>query len=153
MRLDHHQLLLPIGKQFSHKTEEIGSYCYNVCTCAIARMYQRWVFRSSIQDYRKGVMICVKKWKCLWNLWQFGENPILTVLRNNLFSLCHMSSSQSSQHGPAWRANGLNPAVTYAAAEHQGPLFWISCKRLKLLRKAGSLQLIQNSAPSVAGWR
>ena len=28
-----------------------------------------------------------------------------------------------------------------------GSEFWISCKRLKLLRKAGRLQLIQNSAP------
>ena len=30
--------------------------------------------------------------------------------------------------------------------------FWTSCKRLKLLRKAGCLQVIQNSAPSVT-WR
>ena len=29
-----------------------------------------------------------------------------------------------------------------------GAEFWITCKRLKLLRKAHSLQLIQNSAPS-----
>ena len=42
-----------------------------------------------------------------------------------------------------------NPAVTYATAEHQGRLFWITCKRLKLLRKASHLQVIQNSAPSV----
>ena len=27
---------------------------------------------------------------------------------------------------------GPYPAVTYAAAEHQGHLFWITCKRLKL---------------------
>ena len=40
-------------------------------------------------------------------------------------------------------------AVTYAAAEHQGRLFWITCKPLKLLRKASCLQVIQNSAPSV----
>ena len=45
-----------------------------------------------------------------------------------------------------------NPAVTYAATEHQGCSFWITHKQLKLMRKAGSLQLIQNSAPSVAGW-
>ena len=32
----------------------------------------------------------------------------------------------------------------------EGAEFWISCKWLKLLRKAGVLQLIQNSAPSVA---
>jgi hypothetical protein len=30
-----------------------------------------------------------------------------------------------------------------------GCLFWITCKRLKLLRKASHLQVIQNSAPSV----
>ena len=42
------------------------------------------------------------------------------------------------------------PAVTYAAFQHQGRLFWITCKRPKLLRKAGRLQLIQNSTPSVA---
>ena len=42
------------------------------------------------------------------------------------------------------------PAVTYAAFQHQGGLFWITCKRPKLLRKAGRLQLIQNSMPSVA---
>ena len=40
----------------------------------------------------------------------------------------------------------LHPAVTYAAAEHQGRLFWIICKWPKLLTKAGCLQLIQNSA-------
>ena len=43
-----------------------------------------------------------------------------------------------------------NPAVTYAAFQHQGRLFWITCNRPKLLRKAGRLQLIQNSTPSVA---
>ena len=42
-----------------------------------------------------------------------------------------------------------NPAVTYAAFQYQGRLFWITCKRPKLLRKAGCLQLIQNSTPSV----
>ena len=34
-----------------------------------------------------------------------------------------------------------------------GAEFWITCKWLKLLRKAGCLQLIQNSAPSTIGWR
>ena len=46
-----------------------------------------------------------------------------------------------------------HPAITYATAEHQGRLFWITCKGLKLLRKAGCLELIQNLAPSVAGRR
>ena len=41
------------------------------------------------------------------------------------------------------------PAVTYAAAEHQGHLFWNTCKRLRLLRKAIHLQVIQISVPSV----
>ena len=45
-----------------------------------------------------------------------------------------------------------NPAVTYTAAQHQGRLFWITYKWLKLMRKAGRLQLIQNLEPSVA-WR
>ena len=35
----------------------------------------------------------------------------------------------------------------------KGAEFWISCKWLKLLWKAGHLELIQNSAPSVAQWR
>ena len=43
-----------------------------------------------------------------------------------------------------------NPAVTYATFQHQGRLFWITCKRLELLWKAGRLQLIQSSTPSVA---
>ena len=34
-----------------------------------------------------------------------------------------------------------------------GAEFWITCKRLKLLRKAGRLQSIQNSAPSTIRWR
>ena len=42
------------------------------------------------------------------------------------------------------------PASTYAAPQHQGRLFWIICKRLKVRRKAGRLQLIQNLVPSVA---
>ena len=46
-----------------------------------------------------------------------------------------------------------NPVVTYVATQHQERLFLIICKRLKLLGKAGCLQLIQNSAPSVAGRR
>ena len=33
-----------------------------------------------------------------------------------------------------------------------GAEFRITCKRLKLLRKAGCLQLIQNSAPSTIVW-
>ena len=32
----------------------------------------------------------------------------------------------------------------------EGAEFWISCKQLKILRKAGNLQLIQNLVPSVA---
>ena len=44
-----------------------------------------------------------------------------------------------------------NPAVTYVAAQHKGCLFWITCKWLKLLRKADCLQLIQKSVPSLAG--
>ena len=43
------------------------------------------------------------------------------------------------------------PAFTYGTAEHQGCLFWITYKWLKVLRKASHLQIIQNSAPSVAG--
>ena len=35
----------------------------------------------------------------------------------------------------------------------EGVEFWISCKWLKLQRKAGRLQLIQNLAPSAARWR
>ena len=46
-----------------------------------------------------------------------------------------------------------HPAVTYVTAQHQGRLFWITCKRLKILRKAGRLQLILNLAPSVTGRR
>ena len=34
-----------------------------------------------------------------------------------------------------------------------GTEFWITCKRLKLLRKADRLQLIQNSVPSTIVWR
>ena len=43
------------------------------------------------------------------------------------------------------------PAVTYAAAEHQGHSFWITCKRLKLLRKASDSKLsaCYCSAPSM----
>ena len=48
-----------------------------------------------------------------------------------------------------YAVKNCHPAVTYAAAKHQGLLFW-TCKRLKLQRKTGHLQLIQNSAPSVA---
>ena len=50
----------------------------------------------------------------------------------------------------AWFQLMNNPAVTYADAEHQGHLFWITCKWLKLLRKASHLQVFRNSAPSVA---
>ena len=47
----------------------------------------------------------------------------------------------------------IYPAVTYAATQHQGRLFWITCKRLNILREASCLQVIQNSTPSVAGWQ
>ena len=46
-----------------------------------------------------------------------------------------------------------NPAVTYAASQHQGHLFWIVCKRPAFLSSFSRLQLIQNLAPSVAGMR
>ena len=42
------------------------------------------------------------------------------------------------------------PVLQYATTENQGRLFWITYKRLKLLKKAGRLQLIQNSTSSVA---
>ena len=45
------------------------------------------------------------------------------------------------------------PAVTYAASQHQGRLFWIVCKWPAFLSSFSRLQLIQNSAPSVAGMR
>jgi hypothetical protein len=47
----------------------------------------------------------------------------------------------------------INPAVTYAASQHQGRLFWIVCKRPAFLSSFSRLKLIQNSAPSVAGMR
>ena len=45
------------------------------------------------------------------------------------------------------------PAVTYAASQHQGRLFWIVCKWPAFLSSFSWLQLIQNSVPSVAGIR
>ena len=47
----------------------------------------------------------------------------------------------------------MNPAVTYAASQPQGRLFWIVFKRPAFLSSFSCLQLIQNSAPSVAGMR
>ena len=47
----------------------------------------------------------------------------------------------------------IYPAVTYAASQHQGRLFLIVCKRPALHSFFSLLQLIQNSAPSVAGMR
>ena len=40
------------------------------------------------------------------------------------------------------RFSRRHPAVTYVAVEHQGHLFWITCKWLKLLRKSSRLQVI-----------
>ena len=58
-----------------------------------------------------------------------------------------------NHHQFIWMVNTTRrlwyPAVTYAAFQHQGRLFWITCNRPKLLRKAGCLQLIQNSALSM----
>ena len=71
----------------------------------------------------------------------FVDNPIGL---SNFYSIIR-SDNQIGKHS--------YPAVTYAAFQHQGYLFWITCKRPKLLRKAGRLQLIQNSTPSVAGMR
>ena len=51
----------------------------------------------------------------------------------------------------AWFQLMNNPAVTYADAEHQGHLFWITCKWLKLLRNASHLQVIQNLVPLLLG--
>ena len=49
----------------------------------------------------------------------------------------------------SWRLKIFNPYVTYAATKHKGRLFWITCKWLKLLRKASCLHMIQNLVPSV----
>ena len=56
------------------------------------------------------------------------------------------------KRGHYWKKRLFDPSVTCAATEHHGCLFWITCKRLKLLRKASCLQVIQNSAPSVVRW-
>ena len=56
-------------------------------------------------------------------------------------------------HAINFSVKDSNLAVTYAAANHQGCLFWITCKRLKPLRKASHLHVIKNLAPSVVRWR
>ena len=70
----------------------------------------------------------------------------------NWFKLVYEPFGQNHMHSTldfCPRLRPCNPAVTYAAFQHQGRLFWITCKRLKLLKKAGRLQLIQNSTLSV----
>ena len=68
---------------------------------------------------------------------------LISLLSESFFEVLYVKNCQF------WKSQ--NPVVTYATAKHQGLLFWITCKRLKLLRKAGCLQLIQNLAPSVGG--
>ena len=96
-----------------------------------------------------------------YHLWAFGEK--IFEFLSDLRFMCRVTpiythfSPSNFQDNPGsrkilefqyWSAL-LNPAVTYATAENQGSLFWITCKRLKLLRKGSHLQVIQNSAPSV----
>ena len=67
------------------------------------------------------------------------------------YFFCNRQCAVLSQEIPSIlvQSDESKPAVTYAAAKHQGCLFWIICKWLKLLRKASCLQVIQNSVPSV----
>ena len=63
-----------------------------------------------------------------------------------------LSSTSLKVHFQVWN----NISIRMSHWRHtmvNGTEFWITCKRLKLLRKAGRLQLIQNSAPSTIVWR
>ena len=92
----------------------------------------------------KGILIFSKSYL----LWEFGEKKVFEFLSDLRF-MCTVTpiythfSPSNFQDNPGsrkilefqyWSAL-LNPAVTYATAENQGSLFWISCKRLQTTEK------------------
>ena len=88
------------------------------------------------------------------NLIIFHQNFLFTVAMDYVrhgkiqgqWSLNRPRSSPVFHH--VW-----HPAVTYAASQHQGRLFWIVCKRPAFLSCFSRLKTIQNLAPSAAGMR
>ena len=73
---------------------------------------------------------------------------LIFTSKETLFEWFVLGNSKFSPNLGSQPKTFLNPAVTYAAFEYQGRLFWITCRRLKLLRKASRLQMIQNLTPS-----
>ena len=115
----------------------------------------------------------VKKIKTYWDFrsWPFsvGDCPTVIALKPRPFIflslLCRTINPRNfepscqqifqilSQYSAAVK---ITLSVIRMSHWHQqmvdGAKFWITCKRLKVLRKASCLQLIQNSAPSTICW-
>ena len=109
-----------------------------------------------LQKVLKSWVYLERKWATLsarrqgWR--REGKTTLFEAKYVSILEISISSKLNHSRHFMHCISMYLHPTVTYAAAEHQGRLFWITCKQLKLLRKASRLQVIQNSVPSVV-WR
>ena len=73
----------------------------------------------------------------MWDVWFLGQIVCNKIEQLWIINKIYLSSN-------------LDVTLNWRCQATEGSEFLISCKRLKLLRKAGRLQLIQNSEPSVA---
>ena len=91
--------------------------------------------------------------KCYWPKSKFLFRISAWYLKILFDNYLNLKKNYLSLHFFMFWQRYTYPAVTYAASQHQGHLFWIVCMRPAFLRSFSRLQLIQNSAPSVAGMR
>ena len=119
----------------------------------ITKVFRKTFFQFS-QSFKNILLSNISKFKQMpWRVlrvWQI----ITCSSKSGLPWLCKKECRKGSGGGPLWQSclpKNLPSSCHICRIPTQGPLFWITCNRLKLLRKAVCLQLIQNSMPSVAG--
>ena len=98
------------------------------------------------------LLVLLQKWFNIWNPADFQINTQLFQNSSNILLL----GSYLFWAAVIWQFKWQHAIIGVIRMSHwccqatEGTIFWISCKWLKSLRKAGHLQLIQNSAPSAA---
>ena len=81
------------------------------------------------------------------------SESIFITKRSPKNTVHNLSTLNFTAYPSVFNKQNYNPAVIYAASQHQGRFFWIVCKRPAFLIYFSQFQLIQNLAPSVAGMR
>ena len=107
--------------------------------------HQKWPFLKCSHPVWISIMqvllVCHKKSDVIWDI------------KWSLVCLCFFRGKSKHYHVIRPKIFSTNSDVTFMPHSAVVDGFWITFQQLKFLRKADCLQLIQNSAPSVAGRR